>query len=454
MAYSEYLGGIGDDQGRGIAVDSSGNVYITGLAASGFPTTPGPIFAGGAHDAFVTKLDSSGTVSYSTFIGSGADDAGLKIAVQGTNVFVVGNTQQGSTFPTTNPTIGPGGGQDAFVAQFNSTGGNVFATVIGGSGSESGNAIAVDGSGAIYLTGETASSDFPVTAGAFQGTKGSGSDAFLMKLTSGGSGPPTFSTFLGASGDERARGIALDGSNNAYISGSTTSSGLGTGTSALSGPSDAFAAKFDTTGNEVYFTYVGGSSGDGADAIAVDSTGAAYITGQTQSSSLPQQQGTRQGIQDAFVTKLDTSGVVTFSTYLGGSATGVGTVDVDEGFGIALDASNNIYVTGTTGASSFPVTTDAPAGTTSLQGPTDAFVTELDSSGSTTAVFSMFYGGTGNEDILLSGAADAGIAGAIAVDSSGNIYITGTTNSSAGIAAIQNSFGGGVSDAFAAKISP
>ena len=134
--------------------------------------------------------------------------------------------------------------------------------------------------------------------------------------------PPTFSTFLGASGDERARGIALDGSNNAYISGSTTSSGLGTGTSALSGPSDAFAAKFDTTGNEVYFTYVGGSSGDGADAIAVDSTGAAYITGQTQSSSLPQQQGTRQGIQDAFVTKLDATGsALVYSAYLGGSLT-------------------------------------------------------------------------------------------------------------------------------------
>jgi hypothetical protein len=395
----------------------------------------------------VTKYSSSGALQFSTFIGGNQDDAATGVTLQGGNIFMAGNTQDGSGFPKVT-TIGTLGGQDAFVAEFNSSGTlTTTVTEIGGTLNETVFGIAVDGSGNIYIAGQTNSTNFPSTNGStFQGF----TDAFVTKLTSSGGGP-TYSLYLGGSGGDLATGIGLDTTNNVYISGVVGSAGLGTGGSVLNGTADGFAAEFDTAGTLVYFTYIGGSGDDGANAIAVDAAGGvAYITGFTQSSDFPHPgtpfQAALNGTQDAFVTQVNPGGAIGFSTYLGGSGS------QDTGLAIALDSTKNVYVTGNTDSSTgFPVKTPIVGGTV-LQGTDDAFVTEISSTG-TTDVFSTYYGGPGSEDSVLHGTPGGGIA----VDSTGVVYITGTTNSASGLplaVAAQGTFGGSTGDAFVGKITP
>jgi hypothetical protein len=461
LVYSSYLGGTKDDAGQAIAVDSNGNAYIAGESSSvDFPGLPA--FKGGAHDAFVVKVDASGTRQYSTFIGGTGDDDALGIALVGGNAVIVGNTTNGASFPAPINTIGPRGGQDAFVAEFDSTGNKMFATVIGGSGLESGNAVAVDGSGDIYIAGQTNSTNFPLQT-PFQPANAGGNDAFVAKLNSTGTAL-LYSTYLGGSNSDLATGIAVNSTDNtAYVGGITGSSGLqvpagGTG---LQGSEDGFVAKLDANGNEVYFTYVGGTAGDDADAIAIDSTGVAYVTGKTQSTDLPQKQNSLHGTQDAFVTKVNADGTIAFSTYLGGATAGGSVGDADEGLGIAVNA-GNIFVTGVTTTTDFPVVNQLQ-GSSSLKGGSDAFVTEFAATGAT-PVFSTFFGGSAHEDNLL--VAGSALAGAIAVDSTGNIYVTGSTNSPTNFP-LQNPFQGSFAgmgncgvpafpcpDAFVAKITP
>jgi hypothetical protein len=380
-------------------------------------------------------------------VGGTGEDAATAVALQGGNIFMAGNTQAGSGFPK-QTTVGTTlAGEDAFVAEFTSSG-TLTTTVaeIGGSGTDVAFGIAIDGSGNVYIAGQTDSNNFPVTNGStFQG----GTDAFVMKLTSSAGGP-TYSLYLGGAGGELATGIALDSSNNAYISGVVGSAGLGTGGSTLSGTADGFAAEFSSIGTELYFTYIGGSGDDGANAIAVDApSGTAYITGFTQSSDFPHPgtpfQAALSGTQDAFVTQINAGGAIGFSTYLGGTGS------EDAGLAIALDSSKNVYVTGNTDSSNFPTKT-ALTGHTTLSGTNDAFVTEINSSGSSD-VFSTYYGGAGSEDSALNGIPGGGIA----VDSAGVIYVTGTTNSTSGLptaSAAQGTFGGGTGDAFVGKITP
>jgi hypothetical protein len=442
-----------------IAVDSSGNVFIAGASASSnFPGSP--TFAGGTHDAFVTKLDSTGALKFTTFIGGTQEDAATGIALQGGNIFLAGNTQHGSSFPAINPTIGALGGQDAFVAEFNSSGVLTASTEFGGGpvgtvgGEETAQGIAVDGSGNIYVAGETTSSNFPVSASPFQSALSGASDAFITKLTSGMA--LSFSTYLGGSGQDSATGVALDSSNNVYISGVTTSSGLGNPSSSTfgGGTEDGFVAEFSSAGSEVYFVYVGGTGDDVADAIAVDgASGTAYVTGSTTSPNRATGsavQTSLKGSQDAFVAQVNTGGTIALFTYLGGTGTGTGPSG-DSGLSIALDSSKNIYVTGVTDSSDFP-NVAAITGGTAKQGTTDAFVAKLNTAGSS-VVFSSFYGGNNTENT-----AGTTTGGAVAVDSAGtNIYITGTTNSTTGLPtknAVQSTFQGGTGDAFAAKITP
>lgn len=457
LSYATYLGGSGEDEIFGIAVDGSGNAYVAGqMASPNFPTQSGTVSSSGSFDAFVTKVSASGTtLDFTTVLaGTGTDAAlGIAAAKDGSAVFVVGNT--GSTnFPST-LTIGPGGGQDAFVAKLDATSGTATAgyiTRIGGTAIESGNGIAVDSSGNAYIGGETESTDFPTT-GLYTSNAGA-PDGFVAKINGAGSAL-LFSTYLGGSNADLVTSIAVDTANpaNMYVGGITASSDLPATSGVLQptakGGGDAFVSEIKANGSGIaYLTYLGGTGQDSVVGIAVDAAGEAYVTGDTTSTDFPihnAAQGSNGGGGDVFVTKLNASGTaLVFSTYYGG------TLD-DAGTGIALDALGDAYVTGRTLSSNYPV---SGAFQTNLIGSSDAFVTEFSNTGAVT--FSSFLGGLGDENSLGGLSTNAAI-GAVAVDSLSNVYLGGATNSSTqfpvktplGCCA---SFGGGLADGFIAKV--
>lgn len=397
LVYSTYLGGAGADQGAAIAVDAAGSAYVTGTTASeNFPTTSGAFQTkyGGNGDAFVAKLSADGSkLEYSTYLGGSDADFGHGIAIdESGDAYVAGQTSSATSFPTQSPYQAacnvPFGGtcSDAFVSELNATGaGLVYSTYLGGSGSDSAQAIAVDASGAAYVAGSTLSTDFP-TANALQGTAGGGGDAFVAKLAPGGS-KLAYSTYLGGSGLDRAFGIAVDSGGNAYVTGDTVSSNFPVTPGVLEalapGNDDAFVAKLDPAGTALaYSTYLGGSSLDQGFAIAVDTSGSAAVTGLTESSDFPAVSpfdaalggGTcGAGVcPDAFVARINASGsALVYSSYLGGSG-------ADAGQAIALDDSGNVYVAGATASANFPAVTGAEQaayqGTGSLS---EAFVAKV-----------------------------------------------------------------------------
>ena len=454
LVYSTYLGGSGIDAGFGIAVDGAGSAYVTGTTRStDFPTTAGAAqttHAGGFDDAFVTKLDATGSgLVYSTYLGGSAFDSGSDIAVDVTgSAYVTGSTSS-NDFPTTAgavQTTHAGGVYDAFVTKMDATGSLVYSTYLGGSDDDGGSDIAVDAAGSAYVTGSTASTDFPTTLGAAQTTNAGGrSDAFVTKLDAAGSGL-VYSTYLGGSGvfGDVGLGIAVDGAGSAYVTGDTASTDFrttaGAAQTTFAGGRDAFVTKLDATGSGlVYSTYLGGGFSDVGFGIAVDGAGSAYVTGSTSSNDFPTTAGAVQttgaGRVDAFVTKLDTTGSrLVFSTYLGGS-------DDDGGSDIAVDAAGSAYVTGDTTSPNFPTTAGAVQ-TTHAGGAHDAFVTTLDATGS--LVYSTYLGGS---------FIDSGTG--IAVDGAGSAYVTGETRSTnfpTTAGAFQTTHAGGL-DVFVAKIA-
>jgi hypothetical protein len=359
ISYSSYIGGGNNDIAHDIAVDSAGNAYLTGETFSpSFPgtTTPAYVF----HEAFVTKLNPAGSaILYSTYLGGSGNEIGNRIAVDSTgNAYVVGTTDS-TNFPVT-----PGsfqavaqGGIDTFVTKFNSTGSIVYSTYLGGNGTDTGRGIVVDSTGSAYIAGQTSSTAFPTTAGAVQTTRAGDGDAFVTKLNAAGS--------------------------------------------ALS-----------------YSTLLGGTDTDGANAVAVDSGGNAYVTGFTRPTGFPITAGAFQATlagdsDDAFVTKLNPSGsALVYSTFLGG-------INDDIGNDVAVDSAGSAYVTGDTrspnlGDFPFPVT---PGAFQTTYVDRDAFVTKLNLTG-TALAYSTYLTGNGDES-----------ARAIAVDASGNAYVTGRTAS-------------------------
>ena len=392
LVYSTYLGGSNSDIGDAIAVDSTGNAYVTGSTTSAnFPTTsPLQAHLKGSEDAFLLKLNPVGTaLVYSTYLGGGGLDVAYGIAVGSSgNAYVTGTTTS-TDFPTTpgayqttNPSV-----TAAFVAQVNASGSLlVYATYLGGDNAARGLGIAVDGSGNAYVTGVTASTNF-ATAGAYQTVNAGGNDAFVAKLNADGSAR-VYAIYLGGSGDDRGLGIAVDGSGNAYVTGVTASTNLPTLNAyqpAYGGNGDAFVTKFNASGSALlYSTYLGGSDSDNTNdnggAIAVDASSNIYVTGFTFSTNFPTLnafQPTNGGSGDAFVAKINPSqsgrASLVYSSYLGGSAGGG-----DEGYGIAVDGSGSAYVTGETASTDFPTTTNAFQ--TRFGGPkhtSDAFVTKI-----------------------------------------------------------------------------
>jgi len=297
LSYSTYLGGGGDDYGGGIAIDSSGNAYVTGLTRSmDFPTqNPYQGTHGGGdvfdppEDAFVTKLGPAGnSLSYSTYLGGSGSDHAVGIAVDSSgNAYVTGLTRS-TDFPTQNPYQGTyaGGYWDAFVTKLGPAGDSLsYSTYLGGSGADHAVGIAVDSPGNAYVTGNTWSTDFP-TQNPYQGTQGGGDfsiDVFVTKLGPAGDSL-SYSTYLGGSGDEYGRGIAVDSSGNAYVTGDTWSTDFPTQNPYQGiyggGGVDAFVTKLEPAGNTLsYSTYLGASAQDTGGGITVDSSGNAYVTG-------------------------------------------------------------------------------------------------------------------------------------------------------------------------------
>ena len=472
LAYSTYLGGSNDDRGRGIAVDAAGNAYVTGETLSiNFPRTPRVLqtsFAGGFYDAFVTKLNSTGSaLVYSTYLGGSSSDRGFGIAVDaGGNAYVTGISGS-DNFPTT-----PGafqrvnsGAGDAFVTKLNPRGSAlIYSTFLGGSNSDSGFGIAVDTAGYAYVTGPTDSANFPTTAGAFQTTISGSQNAFVAKLNPAGSAL-VYSTYLGGMFSDHGEGIAVDADGNAYVTGGADSPNFpttkGAFQAAFGGSADAFVAKLNPTGSAlVYSTFLGGNIFDSGHGIAVDADGNAYVTGQTNSTNFPTTAGAFQtsvgaGIcdpfmathcEDGFVTKLDSTGsALVYSTYLGGSGR-------ELGYAIAVDKVGSAYVAGWSDSTDFPTTAGAFQPVSG--GGTDVFVSKLNPTGSA-LVYSSYLGGTGNDS--------GNSVVSIAVDANGNAYVTGATESSdfpITPGAFQTSFGGGTcffglpcNDAFVAKIA-
>ena len=468
LVYSSYLGGSSDDLGSAVAIDALGNAYVTGETFSAdFPTTSSAFQSakpGDVSNAFVSKLNATGSaLVYSTYLGGndGNGVTGTGIAVDGSGSAYVTGFTNSTDFPTTLGALQSaygGGASDAFVAKLNPAGSAlVYSTYLGGSGADGGfdahNNIVVDASGNAYVTGTTTSSDFPTTPGAFQTTPGDGfgrfQDAFVSKLNAAGSAL-VYSTYLGAT-DTGGFGIAVDASGNAFVAGFTNSADFPTTAGAFQttsgGLGDAFVTKLNPAGSGLlYSTYLGGSGGEQATAIAVDTAGNAFITGHTSSANFPTTRGAFQATcggcdvatnsGDAFITKLNPNGsALVYSTFLGGSGD-------ETGNGVAIDAAGNAYVTGSTHSADFPTTRSALQ-TAYGGGVSDAFVSMLSAAGSV-LVSSTYLGGN---DI------DNGTG--IAVDAARDAFVVGfsfSSNFPTTAGAFQTTFGG-VADAFVAKIA-
>jgi hypothetical protein len=464
LVYSTYLGGSGDEspfsgvECHGIAIDSLGNAYVTGTTFStDFPTVvPFQAGLGGTtcgfsaspcSDVFVAKLSPDGSqLIYSTYLGGNHWDEGLAIAVDTFgNGYITGLTYS-SDFPTTpsafDTTCGTDGNcnssscafiYDAFVVKLDPTGSAlVYSTYLGGSSGEFGRSITVDAGGNAHVTGVTASTDFPVM-NPIQGTFGGFVDAFVTKLNPTGSAL-IYSTYLGGTESDQGLAIAVDSSGSAYLTGFTGSPNFPIANAlqpVYGGGFDAWAAKLGPSGSTlVYSTYLGGTEWDSGSGIAVDLSGNAYLTGSTSSPDFP----IANALQPVFGGHSD-AWVAKLDP--SGStpiySTYLGGSDVDSGKGIAVDSLGNAYVTGHTDSADFPKTSGA------LEATHGCFVVKLEPACST-----LFY----------STLIDAGCE-AIAVDADGNAFVMGLAR--AGFptteGAFQPSNSGGV-DAFVSKIAP
>ncbi|MGH9403649.1 MAG: SBBP repeat-containing protein, partial [Terriglobia bacterium] len=462
LVYATYLGGSGGDSISAIAVDGSGNTYVTGgTGSTKFPTvSPEQKSLTGTSNAFITELKSDGTgLVFSTYVGGTGYDKGTGIALDSAGKIYVAGYTSSANFPATSGVLQKsyqgGGKSEAFVLELNAGGAVLgYATYLGGSNGDFAFGIAVDSGGNAYVTGSTQSSNFPVfpVANPLQKKLAGGSDAFVAKLNPQGTAL-VYSTFLGGSNADAGQAIAIDSAGEAFVTGFTLSSTDFPTQSPLPGGSggavDAFVAKLNAAGTAlVYSTYLGGTGEDRGLGIAVDGTGDAFVAGSTQSPLFPTTQGAHQtqpgGGTDAFVAELNPAGSqLLYSTLLGGSGN-------DQANGIALDSADNAYVVGSTSSPNFP--TLNPSQSTLGEGAcastcSNAFVSVLNPAGSA-LVYSTYLGGNGPD-----------YGQAVVADSSGNAYVAGTTASSTFPATggvFQGTYAGsGASgNGFIAKVSP
>ena len=429
LDYSTYFGGTSDDMGYGVDVDDTGSAYITGYTESTNIVLPlisiyQESLAGG-KDAYITKLTPDGTqLAYFTYIGGCGDDFGMDIAVNPSYEATITGYTYSADFPNLSayqPT--KSNLSDAFITRLDSTGGAlVFSTFLGGNKTDQAYGIVLRSDDQPVIAGLTASTDFPV-AGAYQAALAGGTDAFVSRISGGST--LVFSTYLGGAQNDAGYAVALDSSDNVFVTGTTSSFIFPTSATAfrknLRGSADAFITKFDSMASSLtYSTYLGGFGYEGGRGIAVDMAGDAYVTGYTDSPSPPLAQSFPVSLYafqktygggkwDAFVTKMNPTGsAVNYSTYLGGR-------NEEKGYAIAVDNLSRAYVTGYTISPDFP--TERPIQANLMGVVPDPFITQLAANGSILE-FSTYFGGSYYDE-----------GHAIVVDDSGNMTLTGYTQS-------------------------
>ncbi len=430
LEWSTYMGGSDSDYGCGIAVDSSGNCYAAGYTLSsgwvsgGYDTTHN-----GSTDGYVVKLNTSGVHQWSTYIGGANNDSCLSVAVDsGGNCYATGYTWS-SGWANGGFDTSQNGSADGFVVKLNPSGDHQWSTYLGGMLEDDGYGIAADSSGNCYVTGYTISTDW--MSGGWDTSHGGGPyDGYVVKLNT--LGAHQWSTYLGGANNDFGYGIAVDNSGTCYATGQTFSSGwvIGGSDTSANGGSDAYVVKFNTSGTHQWSTYLGGTSDEVGYGIAVDSGGNIYTTGYTFSSGWVSGgwDSTLEGSTDGYAAKLTMSGAFQWSTYLGGASN-------DRGYAIAVDGIGNCYVTGETWSSGWV----NGGWDTTQNGATDGYVVKLNTSGA--HQWSTYLGGAGD---------DGGCC--IAMDSSGNCYVTGYTSSSGWVSGGWITNYGGNTDAFVIKV--
>jgi len=430
LVYSTYLGGDEEDLGLGIAVDVTGNAYVTGSTNSiNFPAINAfDANHNGSTDVFIVKISALGNyLMHSTYLGGSGGDYGCRIAVDVSGIAYVTGLTQSFDFPVINAcdsSLGLGAA-DVFVAKLSTTGNSLlFSTYFGGDEEDNWEWVygfAVDETGNAYIAGQTGSLDLPVI-NAFDSSFNGVWDGFAAKISTTGD-CILYCTYLGGNIHDWAFGIAIDSLGNAYVTGGTISTDFPI-TNAFDGShnggQDVFILKLSSAGNSLlYSTYLGGSGSEGGwGGIAVDDSGYAYVTGFTESSDFPTVNAydpIYNGSTDFFVAKLSYSGnSLLYSTYLGGS-------EPDTANGIAVDGSGAAYVVGHTYSTDFP-TVDPYDGI--YNGSKDIIVAKLSPSGHS-LIYSTYLGGSADDHLY-----GISTGNAIAVDIAGNAYVTGSTASS------------------------
>jgi hypothetical protein len=398
LDYSTYLGGNRNDEGWAIALDTEGCAYVAGSSFTtwfpGWQDAYQDINAGMA-DALIAKLSSTGSLLvYATQLGGANTDIARGVALGPDRCAYLAGYTKSPNFPIQNPyQPSLGGTQNAWVSKFSSSGSALlFSTYLGGDGSDTGSAIAVESGGCAYVAGWTSSTQFPLANPYQDGLRG-GSDAFVAKLSSSGSRLP-YSTFLGGADIENAYGVDIDAMGNAFVAGVTTSGDFPTRNAyqpSNAASYEAFISKISSSGSTLaYSTYLGGSQQEEAHAISVDAAAQAYVTGRTISADFPTLypcQAENRGSYDIFVSKIASTGeALLYSTYLGGTAS-------EEGWGISVDTEGYAYVTGFSKSSDFPTRAPLQA---SLSGFQDAFVIRLNR-GYPSLLYSTYLGGSRSE---------------------------------------------------------
>ena len=445
MICSTFLGGSQVDDCDAVATDQKGNIYLG--CHSDSPNLPGsasaPYALKGDLDAFVIKLDPNASrVLYLAQIGGREWEGAMGIAVDSSgSAYITGSTYS----PDFSTTAGAfqrefAGDNDAFVVKVSPTGSVVYATFLGGKGRDDGRRIAIDRSGAAYIIGSTNSPDFPSTAGAVQTRYGGDTDAFVAKLSP--SGALLYSTYLGGSAPDNGFDIAVNSSGSAYVTGNSRSTNFPIKKpiqNSLRGDSDAFIARLNTTGSALFFsTYLGGNDFEYGNGIALDALNGVFLTGSTMSPDFPTSRG---AFQTTYGGKWD--GFVTKLAPSGANilySSYLGGSGEEGGAQIAVSPNGRAYIVGGTESGDFPTARPAQA---SLRGTKDGFLVEVGSAGAS-LLFSTYLGG-GKRELFED----------VALDAKGSVILSGLTSSDdfPVVRGMQNAFGGAMYDIFVAKFA-